>query len=46
MGYKHPMKTMYNDCHFRACCFCVVNIFAGGPPMGIFIVGSHLHFKL
>ena len=53
---KYPMKMMYNGCNFRACRFCVVNIFAGGPPngekpgsgppVGIFIVGSCLHFKM
>ena len=31
---KYPMRMMYNSCNFRACCFCVVNIFAGGPPNG------------
>jgi hypothetical protein len=53
---KYLRKMMYNSYNFRACHFCVVKIFAGGPPnrekpgsgppVGIFIVGLHLHFKM
>jgi hypothetical protein len=45
MVEKYPMKVMYNNCNFRACHCCVVNILVGGPPNGsvppveIFVLG-------
>ena len=34
MVVRHLMKTMYNNCNFRVCCCCVVNIFVSKPPKG------------